>query len=57
MPIAVGVSAVVALNLNLFYGFGDGIGYALPRAITVVDATVVVALAQLLLAFMARAGA
>ena len=31
-PICVGVSAVVALNLNLFYGFGDGIGYALPRA-------------------------
>jgi hypothetical protein len=43
-PICVGVSAVVALNLNLFYGFGDGIGYALPRAITIVDLTVMVAL-------------
>jgi len=43
-PIAAGVSAVVALNLNLFYGFGDGIGYALPRAIAIVDFTVIVAL-------------
>jgi hypothetical protein len=44
LPICIGVSAVVALNLNLFYGFGDGIGYALPRAMTVIDATVIVAL-------------
>jgi hypothetical protein len=36
------VSALVALNLNLFYGFGEGVGYALPRGITVIDATVVV---------------
>jgi len=43
-PIALGVSAVVALNLNLFYGFGDGIGWALPRAITVIDLTVFLAL-------------
>lgn len=41
--IAVGVSAVVALNLNLFYGFGNGVGYALPRGLTIVDATVVLA--------------
>jgi len=43
-PICLGVSAVVALNLNLFYGFGEGIGFALPRAITIVDLTVIVAL-------------
>jgi hypothetical protein len=43
-PIAIGVSVVAALNLNLFYGFGDGIGYALPRAITIIDLTVIVAL-------------
>jgi hypothetical protein len=43
-PICLGVSAVVALNLNLIYGFGDGIGFALPRAITIVDLTVIVAL-------------
>ena len=44
MPICVGVSAVVAVNLNVFYGFGDGIGYALPRAMTVIDVTVILAL-------------
>ena len=43
-PICAAVSVVVALNLNLFYGFGDGIGYALPRTITIVDLTVIVAL-------------
>jgi hypothetical protein len=43
-PIAIGVSAVVALNLNLFYGFGDGIGFALPRGLTIIDLTVVLAL-------------
>ena len=43
-PIAIGVSAIVALNLNLLYGFGDGIGWALPRAITVIDLTVILAL-------------
>lgn len=43
-PICAGVSAVVALNLNLFYGLGDGIGYALPRGLTIVDATVLLAL-------------
>ena len=42
-PIGVAVSVVVALNLNLFYGFGDGIGYALPRAMTIIDATVILA--------------
>jgi hypothetical protein len=44
LPICAGVSAVVALNLNLFYGFGDGIGYALPRTVTIVDVTVWLAL-------------
>jgi len=43
-PICAGVSAIVALNLNLFYGLGDGIGYALPRGLTIVDATVILAL-------------
>ncbi len=43
-PICAVVSAVVALNLNLFYGFGDSIGYALPRAWTIVDLTVLLAL-------------
>ena len=43
-PICAAVSAVMALNLNLFYGFGDGVGYALPRAWTIIDLTVIVAL-------------
>jgi len=49
VPICVGVSAVVALNLNLFYGFGDGIGHALPRDMTVIDVTVILALVNCLL--------
>jgi hypothetical protein len=44
LPIGVGVSVVVALNLNLFYGFGEGVGYALSRAMTILDATILVAL-------------
>jgi hypothetical protein len=39
-PILVSVSAIVALNLNLFYGFGEGVGYGFPRSLTVIDATV-----------------
>jgi hypothetical protein len=42
-PICILVTAVVALNHNLFYGFGNDIGYALPRALTIIDATVVLA--------------
>src|SRR5262249_39305366 len=42
-PICVLVSAIVALNLNLFYGFGEGIGYAFPRSATVIDATILLA--------------
>jgi hypothetical protein len=49
LPIAIGVSLVVSLNLNLFYGFGEGVGYALPRAMTIVDATVLVAVVNCLL--------
>ena len=44
LPMCVCVSAVVALNLNMFYGFGDGIGYAFPRGMTGIDATVWLAL-------------
>ncbi len=42
-PICALVSVIAALNLNLFYGFGWGIGYALPRTLTIIDATVVLA--------------
>ncbi len=39
-------SAVLALNLNLFYGIGDRVGYAIPRTVTVVDASVLLAVAN-----------
>lgn len=45
-PILLLVSVVVALNLNLFYGISEGVGYGLPRSITIVDASVVLALAN-----------
>jgi hypothetical protein len=43
-PIVAIVSVIVALNLNLFYGLGNGVGYAIPRGITIVDATIVLAI-------------
>jgi Gpi18-like mannosyltransferase len=42
------VSAIAALNLYLFYGLGLGVGYALPRTLTGVDATVWLAAGTLL---------
>jgi hypothetical protein len=43
-PVLFAVSAIFALNLNLFYGIGEDVGYALPRGITIIDATVVLAI-------------
>jgi hypothetical protein len=40
------VSAIAALNMNLFYGAGLGVGWALPRTITPVDLSVLLALAN-----------
>ena len=34
------LSGIFALNLNLFYGFGDGVGYAVSRTMTGIDASV-----------------
>jgi hypothetical protein len=42
------VSAICALNMNLVYGIGMGWGFALPRTLTPIDATVVLAFANLL---------
>ncbi|HWW84716.1 MAG TPA: hypothetical protein VNZ26_14000 [Vicinamibacterales bacterium] len=39
--VLVALSAIFALNLNLFYGISEDIGYALPRTLTIIDATVV----------------
>ncbi|HNV02729.1 MAG TPA: hypothetical protein PLE61_05025 [Vicinamibacterales bacterium] len=41
------LSGMFALNLNLFYGFGDGIGFAVPRTATRIDATVLLSAANL----------
>jgi hypothetical protein len=41
--ILIGLSAIQALNLNLFYGLGAGVGYAMPRQLSGLDATVILA--------------
>ena len=43
-PILVALTAIYALNLNVFYGISEGMGYAIPRAVTVIDLTVVLSL-------------
>jgi hypothetical protein len=39
-PLFVAISLICALNMNLFYGLGRGIGWAVPRGLTLIDATV-----------------
>ena len=41
------VSAICALNMNLFYGMSSGIGWAVPRSLTPVDLSVLLAVANL----------
>jgi hypothetical protein len=47
-PAFYAVSAIVALNLNLFYGISRTWGWAVPRSLTVIDATVVLSVVNLL---------
>ena len=42
------VSAIAALNLDVFYGLGDGVGYQVPRGVTGIDLTVVLAVVNCL---------
>jgi hypothetical protein len=42
-PIAVAISLICALNMNLFYGMGRGWGWAFPRTATPLDASVLLA--------------
>ena len=42
-PILLAGSAIFALNLNMFYGISEDAGWAIPRAVTMVDLSVVVA--------------
>ena len=49
------VSAIVALNMNVFYGIGYGLGWSLPRGLLLVDSTVWLSIANLVaLAWHAR---
>jgi hypothetical protein len=49
------LSVSFALNLNLFYGFGDGVGWALPRTVTGIDASVWLSMANVaILVWFAR---
>jgi hypothetical protein len=42
------ISTICALNLNLFYGISRGQGWAVPRTMTVIDATVVLSVINIL---------
>jgi len=43
VPVYLVLSAIVALNLNLFYGISEDLGYAIPRTLLVIDMTVILA--------------
>jgi hypothetical protein len=40
-PVLIVVSAIFALNLNMFYGIGEDVGLAIPRSSTLIDLSVV----------------
>ncbi len=42
------ISAIVALNMNLFYGIGLGLGWSLPRGLLLVDLSVLLSVANVL---------
>jgi hypothetical protein len=42
-PVFLAVSAIFALDLNIFYGISEDVGYGVPRGITIVDLSVVLA--------------
>jgi hypothetical protein len=46
VPVFTALTAILALNLNLFYGVSDDVGYAIPRLIAPIDLTVIVAAAN-----------
>lgn len=48
-PLAWAISLTMALNLNAFYGVGEGMGYAVPRRATGLDLTVWLAVAHVVL--------
>jgi hypothetical protein len=46
-PLFYAVSGIVALNMNVFYGLGFKFGWAIPRGITGIDLSVLLAVANL----------
>jgi Glycosyltransferase family 87 len=40
------VSAIIALNMNLFYGLGYGVGWGIPRGLLLIDLSVLLAIAN-----------
>ena len=42
-PLLVAISAIFFLNLNIFYGISEDVGYAIPRGLTIIDLSVVLA--------------
>lgn len=45
-PILIAVSAIIALNINFYYGISLGMGWAVPRMITGIDLSVLLAFAN-----------
>ena len=45
-PLFYVISAIVALNMNVFYGLGYGFGWAIPRWLTIIDLSVLLAIAN-----------
>ena len=41
------ISAIVALNMNLFYGIGLGLGWSVPRGVLLVDLSVLLSIANI----------
>jgi len=46
-PLFYAVSAIVALNMNLFYGIGLGWGWSVPRRLLLIDLSVLLSLANI----------
>jgi hypothetical protein len=42
------ISAIVALNMNLFYGIGLGVGWSVPRRLLLIDLSVLLSVANVL---------
>ena len=43
LPVLVVVSAIFAVNLDIFYGISEDLGYRIPRGLTIIDLSVVLA--------------